>query len=180
MKSGCLFSICAFLLIIQQVSAACTPDPVDKSKTCTAYCVWYTCPGLKHTKRACPADFESDCKAQTESIKFINSKNSFDLEYFSSKENVTYISGCSDAGAEGYSCMKNKTLAFEDKTEGKVGTDICFQNGEPCDSATETTANSAGSETTTPVSGSTEQNGALKLIGILAFGWMLLSAAWIQ
>uniref|UniRef100_A0A914Q7A1 Uncharacterized protein n=1 Tax=Panagrolaimus davidi TaxID=227884 RepID=A0A914Q7A1_9BILA len=177
MKSGCLFSICAFLLIIQQVSAACTTNVGGKSKTCPAYCVKYLCPGLTHIKTACPADFESDCKAQTESIKFINSKNSSDLEYFNSKDNVKYISGCSDAGAEGFSCMANKTDAFEEKTEGKVGTDLCFQEGEPCDSAT---TKPAGSETTTPGSGSSEQNGALKLIGILAFGWMLLSAAWIQ
>uniref|UniRef100_A0A914PYI0 Uncharacterized protein n=1 Tax=Panagrolaimus davidi TaxID=227884 RepID=A0A914PYI0_9BILA len=146
MKSGCLFSICAFLLIIQRVSATCTTNVGGKPKTCPAYCASYTFPGLKHIKTACPEDFKPDCKVQTESIKFINSKNSYDLEYVSIKDSVEYISGCSDAGAQG-------------KPYG--------------DSATETTAKPSDS-------GLSEQNGALTLIGILAFGWMLLSAAWIH
>uniref|UniRef100_A0A914NYF1 Uncharacterized protein n=1 Tax=Panagrolaimus davidi TaxID=227884 RepID=A0A914NYF1_9BILA len=155
------------LFVIQQVSATCTIN-VD------AYCASYTCPWLKHIKTACPEDFERDCKAQTESIKFINSKNSYDLKYVSIKDYVKYISGCSDAEAQGISYMLEKSVAFYNKTEGNVETDYCFEGGKACgDSATETIAKPPGS-------GSSEQNSALKLIGILAFGWMLLSAAWIQ
>uniref|UniRef100_A0AC35FYC0 Uncharacterized protein n=1 Tax=Panagrolaimus sp. PS1159 TaxID=55785 RepID=A0AC35FYC0_9BILA len=173
MKSGCLFSICAFLLIIQQVSATCSTGVLGKNKTCPAYCAWYTCGLPENFKLGCPEDFERDCKAQTESIKFVNSRNSYDLEYVNIKENVQYFSGCSDAGANGNSCMMEKSVGFSNRTRN-VTSDLCLEGGGPC------TAKPAGSETTTPVSGSTEQNGALKLIGILAFGWMLLSAALIH
>uniref|UniRef100_A0A914R410 Uncharacterized protein n=1 Tax=Panagrolaimus davidi TaxID=227884 RepID=A0A914R410_9BILA len=172
MKSGCLFSICAFLLIIQHVSATCTPFLGDKSKTCPAQCAWYTCGLPEVYKTGCPADFERDCINQTESVKFINSRNSYDLEYVNIKENVQYFSGCSDAGANGtdsLSCFQS--AAFSDKTKVSKS-DFCLEGGKPC--------GAPATETTTPVSGSSEQNGALKLIGILAFGWMLLSAAWIQ
>uniref|UniRef100_A0A914PPC7 Uncharacterized protein n=1 Tax=Panagrolaimus davidi TaxID=227884 RepID=A0A914PPC7_9BILA len=171
MKLVFIFSICAFLLINFQLSAAVTCTVHDGSlaqgtKKCP-YCVSYACPLKTLIVTGCQEEFLRDCSTHTEEIDFINSKNKADLEY--KKGTFVYISGCGHLENYGDTCIDNKAREFHIKT--KKLNSYCLEAGKECHDP------SAPAEATT--NNSNNQNGAFKLVGILGIGWMLFVAAWI-
>uniref|UniRef100_A0AC35FNM3 Uncharacterized protein n=1 Tax=Panagrolaimus sp. PS1159 TaxID=55785 RepID=A0AC35FNM3_9BILA len=107
---------------------------------------------------------------------------------------VEYISGCGNE-KDGFECIIEKLQQFKNKTTATES--YCVEEGKPCNASTaptnppaelpvspangDSTSNSnapaVAAETTT--NNSNNQNGALKLVGILGNGWMIFVAAWI-
>uniref|UniRef100_A0A914QYY0 Uncharacterized protein n=1 Tax=Panagrolaimus davidi TaxID=227884 RepID=A0A914QYY0_9BILA len=172
MKLVFIFSICAFLLINFQLSAAVkcrVENGIDRDviKTCSS-CVSYACPIQQVLIYGCHEEFLRACSIHTDEIDFINSKNKDNLEY--KKGTLVYVSGCGDVDNHGHECIRSKTQQFYRKT--KKLNSYCLEAGKECHDP------SAPAEATT--NNSNNQNGALKLVGILGIGWMLFVAAWFH
>uniref|UniRef100_A0A914QZ40 Uncharacterized protein n=1 Tax=Panagrolaimus davidi TaxID=227884 RepID=A0A914QZ40_9BILA len=161
MKFGFIFSICALLLIYFQLSVAVICLSNTGERNCTS-CVMYKCSvEAGPLIDGCPDDFFKNCSKHTE---FIKSKNYNDMEFYDPKDNVLYISGCGNE-IEGRMCIELKFVRIYGKG---IKDAFCIEGGKPCVVPDDKPADS----------GSNDQNGALKLIGILSFGWLLSTAAW--
>uniref|UniRef100_A0A914PKY2 Uncharacterized protein n=1 Tax=Panagrolaimus davidi TaxID=227884 RepID=A0A914PKY2_9BILA len=97
----------------------------------------------------CPDDFFRDCSIFKNAIKFIDSKNYLYLNYFD--RFVTYVSGC-EQELDGQPCIQEKVENFKKEIANYKGGILWNASGN--------------------------QNGAIKLIGILGIGWIIFTV-WI-
>uniref|UniRef100_A0AC34F305 Uncharacterized protein n=1 Tax=Panagrolaimus sp. ES5 TaxID=591445 RepID=A0AC34F305_9BILA len=189
MKFGCRFSIlllfCVIILQFQTSLAAICPNyaglqfingnnfplvVLDGEIECDV-CAYIECDWGKEPKygAGCPNDelFQT-CQAKYSSdIEIIKSKSPERMYY--QTEKFTYFSGCSNAGPtkeDGLRCVRAlKKKNYKEYRAKKA-------SGEKTDPYIRV------DPAPTDTNNSNNQNGALKLIGIIAIGWIFVSA-WI-
>uniref|UniRef100_A0AC35GJR8 Uncharacterized protein n=1 Tax=Panagrolaimus sp. PS1159 TaxID=55785 RepID=A0AC35GJR8_9BILA len=171
MKMVCVFSICALLFATFQVagSVICpTGNLIDKKfVNCTDGCAAYNCYYLNETLATfkftygCQEEAIKECATQTKGIGIIKSNlNNF---LYNDENGFAYVSGCgilfdNEKMEDGTECITKKASNFLNKTLSPI---LLLEK-----------------PTSTPTSSSNNKNGALKLTGILSFGWLLSTAAW--
>uniref|UniRef100_A0A914PCA1 Uncharacterized protein n=1 Tax=Panagrolaimus davidi TaxID=227884 RepID=A0A914PCA1_9BILA len=125
MKFGCIFSICALLLIsfpLVDAFVTCPSGITDliakdeKGETnCTTSCAVYSCVGKVNNGSfelhdvGCTEDFFRDCAFFHNAIDFVNATSPYEMKYYNG--NVTYVSGCSTE-KNGHDCILKKSANF--------------------------------------------------------------------
>uniref|UniRef100_A0A914PHK6 Uncharacterized protein n=1 Tax=Panagrolaimus davidi TaxID=227884 RepID=A0A914PHK6_9BILA len=144
---------------------------VVETINCTA-CAFYHCINLSGFNRGygCPDLAFKKCSNFKDEIDFIKQTNEENMDYTNGK--FTYVSGCGDQ-MEGTECLMDKTENFNPYIEDvkKNGSKIHWY-APPNDKKPVSKNDQNGKSD----SGSNNKNGALNLVAMLGFGWIIFAA----